>query len=587
MPLRTDATRGILPMARFRAWPAYALLITAVAVAPVRALPPRDELLRLVPEDVGFCLVVQDLRGHLDKVLASPCVAQWRASPLGQTVAGAPETQKLLATAAYFRERLKIDWNSLRNDILGDAVVLAYWPGPDGKEERERGVALVRAGNVPALVTLMERLNTAQKEAGTPIRTRPYKGGEYVCWGEDKGAIYYYLRGPVLAVSQHEETLHRIIERDRAAAKDEEPALTGRLRRLGLDKNLAALWINPRAFEAEIERKAAQAGGPEAFVLNSLLTYWKSLDGIALFGTVGQTDLELGLTILVNPERLPAPARKLLVKEIRPSALWRYFPDNALLAVGGRVDAVALTELVSGFLPEETRKTLGETIHRGADAVIDKDVMRDVLPRLGPDWGFCLLAPPQASKCWVPHLVAALRIQPGDRDPPLDRVALEALNTLSILGVLSYNAGHVDQISLKTVLWDKIEIKYLANDKRFLAGFQPAYALKEGFLVLASSPDAIRAFRAIPSSAPAGIPGEIPILRVSFGEIRRYLKERAGDLVPYLAEKDGVSKEEAGRRLGAVTSALELVDRLEVSQRSSTNQVTLILRLRPAQPLSK
>ena len=35
---------------------------------------PRDELLRLVPADVGFCLVLEDLRGHGKAFAESPFV---------------------------------------------------------------------------------------------------------------------------------------------------------------------------------------------------------------------------------------------------------------------------------------------------------------------------------------------------------------------------------------------------------------------------------------------------------------------------------------------------------------------------------
>src|ERR1700730_7734355 len=61
------------------------------------ALTPRDELLRLVAEDVGFCLVIDDLRGHGTALADSPFVKQFRASPLGAKVLLAEETQKLSA----------------------------------------------------------------------------------------------------------------------------------------------------------------------------------------------------------------------------------------------------------------------------------------------------------------------------------------------------------------------------------------------------------------------------------------------------------------------------------------------------------
>ena len=48
------------------------LLLSSVFVlaAPARAAEPANELLRLVPEDVGLCLVIQDLRSHSADLLA-------------------------------------------------------------------------------------------------------------------------------------------------------------------------------------------------------------------------------------------------------------------------------------------------------------------------------------------------------------------------------------------------------------------------------------------------------------------------------------------------------------------------------------
>ncbi len=575
-------TRGLFGRGRLRAV-LWALLATAVPVVPAWALSPRDELLRLVSDDVGFCLVVQDLRGHVNQLLQSPFVAKWRTSPIGEAVAKAREIQKLEGVEEYFRTHFQIDWTTLRDDIIGDAVVLAYWPGPEGKPDQDQGVALVRAGNAQTLAALMARLNQAQAET----QVRKHEDVEYVYWSKGQSPTFYYLHGPLLAITQKEEALWRIMDRDRLAPPTAEPAVTAHLRRLGVENALAALWINPRAFEPEIQRKAAQANGPEAFVLKTVLTYWQALDGIALYGTLQKADLELGMVIQARPERLPAAAQRLLVQEIRPSDLWRYFPENALLAVAGRVDAVAVAELVGSFLPGEVRATVREAIDRGPGAVLGKrDVVGEVLPCVGPDWGFCVLAPPATEDVWVPSVLAALRIQPGNKGVRLDQAALQALNTLSIAAVISYNAGHKDLITLQAEMQDKVQVNYLANEKLFLPGFGPAYALKDGYLVVASSPAAIRSFRAAPAPA-AGSTKEILLLRMALGEVRRYLKDRATALAPFLAEKSQVPADEVRRHLNGLVNALDLLDRLEVCQRAAGAQVALILRIRPSQPLAK
>jgi hypothetical protein len=559
------------------------LLAATVPALPAWALAPRDELLRLVSEDVGFCLVVQDLRGRVDEFLHSPFVARWRASPLGQAVARAKETQKLESVEEQIRTLLHIDWATLRDDIVGDAVVLAYWPGSEGNPDRDQGVALVRARNAQTLAALMTRLNQTQPQ----MEVRKRGEVEYVYWPKGENPTFYYLNGPLLAISPKEEVLWRIIDRDRLASSTAEPAITAHLRRLGVEKALAVLWINPRAFEPEIQRKASQAGAAEAFVLNAVLSYWKALDGIALYGTLHKTDLELGMVVQVRPERLPPAAQKLLVREVRPSDLWRYFPENALLAVAGRIDAVALAELVGSFLPGEARAALRETVERGPGAVLGKrDVAGEVLPCIGPDWGFCVLPPPATGEVWVPAVLAALRIQPGDKGVPLDQAALQALNTVSQLAVISYNAKHQDLITIQTEMQGKVQVTYLANDKLFLPGFAPSFALKDGYLVVASSPAAIRAFQAAPAPA-AGSPKEVPLLRMALGEVRRYLKDRATDLAPFLAEKSQGSPEEVRRHLNELAGALDLFERLEVCQRGSGAQVSLLVRIRPSQPFAK
>src|SRR5262249_48213497 len=122
---------------------------------PVSAQTSRDGLLRLVPEDVGICLVIQDLRGHKKAFLGSAFVEKFRASPFGGVLRNPPEPRKLMEAEQFFQDRFKIDWPRLLDDILGDTVVLAYWPGPPGKPEQEQGMILVRAHDAQLLAGLI------------------------------------------------------------------------------------------------------------------------------------------------------------------------------------------------------------------------------------------------------------------------------------------------------------------------------------------------------------------------------------------------------------------------------------------------
>src|ERR1700704_2666136 len=51
---------------------------------PPSAAPPRDEILRLVPDDAGLCLLVQNLRDQFDRFHQSPFADRMAASPIGR-----------------------------------------------------------------------------------------------------------------------------------------------------------------------------------------------------------------------------------------------------------------------------------------------------------------------------------------------------------------------------------------------------------------------------------------------------------------------------------------------------------------------
>src|SRR5437879_6210071 len=144
---------------------------------------PRDELLRLVPDDTGFCLVVQDLRDQLARLQRSPFAARFAASPFGRGVLGAPEAKKLAELDRQLTTALNLTWAQLRDDVLGDAVVLAYTPGPPGHPEQEQGLWLIHARRPDRLAALVGRLNDLQRQSGevTAVEPREHRGQTYYC----------------------------------------------------------------------------------------------------------------------------------------------------------------------------------------------------------------------------------------------------------------------------------------------------------------------------------------------------------------------------------------------------------------------
>jgi hypothetical protein len=582
---------AIMPQfARIRLRSVVGILLGAVIVAQAtaaRAASPRDELLRLVPEDVGFCLVIQDLRGQLDSFLNSRFYERFRSSPLYRTLRHGPDADQFVAAQKQLLEALHTSWPELRDEIFGDAVVISYRPALGKDKKPEQGLILVRARKADLLRELVNRLNDVQANE-IKIDKRSHAGAEYFQRDDARGTHFVYVRGSLLALSPNEDALEQLIDRDQAAAGAGVPPLVQQLEKLGAAEALATLWINPRIFEAEMERHAEHARGSDAILHRAIMTYWKALEGIALSFSLEPQGAELRLTFRTEPKRLPEPARQFLTAETKPSELWSRFPENAILTVAGRMNTGEWNSFLGTFMDPKSRGDLRDQLNRKASAALGDNVVDDILPFLGPDWGFCIAAPPGGRPEWFPHMAWALRVQRGKTNPPVDQSLVNMLKAFAGIMVFAYNMNHAgdDELALRSLKRDGAEINYLKNDKQFPPGFQPAFGLKDGYLIIASSPQAIDALGRAGATTKA-MPAGVPLLRLSVVQLSRFLEERKDILADHIAEKHRITKEEASRHLNFVREALALFESVEFSQQPSVDRISLALRVRTADPLKR
>lgn len=560
-------------------------LVVFLLASAVSAESPREELLRLLPDDVGFCVVLQDLRGHRERLAASPFVADLLNSPLAAVVRSSPEMQQLLALEKVLKQ-LGIDWRKLRDEVLGDAIVLAYRPPAPQQPTREMELALLHARDPKVLADLLTRLNETQKQSGElkDLQTREHAGRKYHRRVEARQESFYYLRGPILAVSSREAAMRAVIDAENAAGTGEAP-VAKQFRLLGADAAPVAFWLNPRAFDAEMEIKAAAAQGAEAAFLTPFLRCWKALEGVAV--TTGwNREFEVAVTLRGRLEGLPESVRGFLPKAGPPSTLWARFPDDALFAAAGRLELPALFDLFGEFATREDRAAFEYELQRTFGAVLDRDVVKELLPYLGPDCGVCVSAPTADGKGWFPHVLLATRVERAPGEKTAGASVLELLNAYVMATALHHNRTNKDLVRLKRLLVGEVEIKYLVSEERFLPGLQPAFAVADGHLLLASSPEAIQAFlRASPRNAEAK--NETPLARMSLKALRQYVLDWRTPLTTAAAERNRLSPEETGRRLDNLLMGLALVNRLELTQRAEPGRATWTLRLQTSRPLTR
>src|SRR5262249_30085346 len=191
-----------------------------------------------------------------------------------------------------------------------------------------------------------------------------------------------------------------------------------------------------------------------------------------------------------------------------------------------------------------------------------------------PDWGVSISA--AANPGDFPHMIAALAVRPGDKN--VDQAILQALHGFAVSSVFAYNLSQTsDPIHLKWMHQDAIKVGYLVHDKLFPRGLQPALALKDGYLLLASHPDAIRNFRKGAGSPPPTT--EALCVRISLTEVSKLVRQHHHLIAAFLADKNGIPPATAGEIIDGILAIVAPFDRLTISERTGDGQISMILRL--------
>jgi hypothetical protein len=561
-----------------------ALLLT-LTIGGAAIAAPRDEALRLVPDEMSFCVVVQGVRERAKAVGADSFVSRVAAMPFLKAKLDSPEFKKLLDVEQYLLKELQITPEQLRDELLGDAVVFAYRQGPSGKPEQEQGLFLIHAHDAELLVKVVERLNQFQKKTGElkELRTERHRDQEYIRRVKGKGqpeSEFYFIHGNLIAFSQQESAIKAALDREHTAppAAKETPEWARLQARLGLEKALAALLVNPRRFDAEIAVQEDAAKGPERSFLREFRKYWRACDGLGLYLDLDAHG-ELGLAITARADALPKAARQFFVEAGKPSELWKVIPDDALFALAARTDPSLLAEMLSEFGGETGLKEVRAAAEAGLRPFLPaKGGLDALLKGLGPDWGLWVAPPAATDKTWVPQTVLALKVRKSDDGAAAETTVSNAVQFLFVAAQF----GSKTPMRVETIKQDGLEIKALSNDALFPAGFRPSFAVKEGYILFAGSPEAIKRF-AVPEKAP--VPAdEAPLLRVSAAAWRLYLTEHKDALAEFLGKMNGVPAKDVAAQIEAVAANLGPFDRLEIVVKSKPDLATIIVRIKTAKP---
>ncbi|HEV3438017.1 MAG TPA: hypothetical protein VG122_11700 [Gemmata sp.] len=571
---------------------ALAAAISLSATGAATAASPRDEVLRVAPADAAIFILVQNARGHYHNLSESPFVEWFPTTTIGKQLLESIDLKQLRASGAMIFSELGTTPTALLEDVLGEATAFAYSPASPDRPNDERALILIRPRKPDALAKILDKMNDLQTRSGEvkAIVRKEHAGATYhERQKPGSGSEFYCFRGDVFAFSSIESEIKAFIDRDKAAAlvTEKPPELLDRMTKLGIADAAGVILINPRALDAEVKAKVAGAKPDEKRFLSRFAEIWSSLDSAAIYLTLDK-NLELGVSVRFQPGKLPADAKKWLTGTRNVTTAECLIPNGALFGFAAQVRATELIELIASLAPLEPGKPdVKAWITLALGPIVGRDKLPLVLDALGPNWA--VWAEPPTKDGVLPTFVAAVEINgEGETRAKAEKALLQAVEFGFQTARVAYNTKHTDQqIEVKKEKDPRsgAAITTLVNDK-FPPGFSPSFALVGGYLVIATSPDAIKRFEVpgLKNSPPTGFS---TVAKFSGTQSRAYLLAHGPELAKFLADL-GVGPEKTLReQLDGLTSVLELIDSADIITRGDENGMRLAVRINLAKPLKK
>ncbi len=558
------------------------LVLFAFLAHSASAASPREELLRVAPPDAALLLLVQNANDRVQNIEQSPFAKWFPQSALGKQILSGVDLKQAQSSLAPIFAALEIKPEELLADVFGEAVAFAYTPTPNDDPKGERAVVIVRPRKPETLARLVAKLNEIQLAGGEvkAVLSRRHNGEEYFERQKPGGTSdFYCFRGSVFAFSGTEPDIQAIIDRDKA---DKPSVLPAKLAKLGVEKSFVVALINPRSFDAEVKAKAAKAKGADRVLLERFQEIWLALDSAAISLDL-DAGLEAGVSLQFQPNKLPVAARTWLTGVRQNAAIWQAIPESALFALAGNVRIAEAIESLGSLAAADGANPLKTAAEQLLGPVFGKDKLPQVLAALGPQWAFWIEQP--SGNGFLPEGVAVVQI---DSTGPKGKAAAREISRAVGFGFntarIAYNATHTDQIEIDELDDGGVLITSLVNEKGFPAGFRPSYAFKAGYLLVATSPEAIQRFQ---EPKPGIAKPEATLSRVSGAAIRVYLHTHREKLAKFLAAAGQGNEADVLKQFEQLATVLELVDRLEIVTRGDEGGIRLSARIQFAKPLRK
>ena len=587
--------------------------LVSASAAVVDEPAPSDALLKFVPADAGLILTIDRLREHSEEILGSRLARDVQELPAFKTWLDTDKVRDLLRSRGRIEEFFQTTLGEFRDEVLGDAVVLALRLPPEKSADpvEARGLLVLRARDPKLLNRMVDLVNTTQERNGeiaelsehkrgaTVYHTRTFHAGD----GHPPESFVIFPDG-TFAFSNDEHLIHEVVDRKTAAVASSSIGSVAdregfKLMSAGLpSRAVCRLFVDPKVALRLLGGLPAKSSDDDRGAPAMLGRYLDDLDFIGAGLVVDDRGIKLHAIQAFEAEKFRESTAPLVAEPSvdRPGTRLYAVPDSATALVALGVDFPTVYRLLVGLVPAADRHKIPKIEALASGLSLGLDLRRQVLPALGPRV-VAYLEPPNRSSAKAkneaglggfsfPFVVAAEIDDEADADPDADcapavAAAIDnALNT--VLTVVSLDEKRVPaDARVETRDVDRIAVKSLNASSPF------AYAVDRPGrrLILGSSAEAVARYLEAGSNPKAGARFKA-IQAVAFPDCDAYacldLAAIHGLAVQYrdrfiesTAKKERRSSADVGRDLDQVLGIVQLFDAAFFSTRVDAKNAAL------------
>jgi hypothetical protein len=366
------------------------LALSLLVATPVRGERPADLILKLVPPDSALTFAVEDLRGN---------ARAFNGSPMAESLRKLPTVKDWLASDRFrgFKQAMKtveqvlgVNVATVRDELLGEAVVLSLRLPPGDRPEQARGLLLSRVHDLALLGRLIEGLNASSLKNGEleRVSTRERSGVTYHVRefrpGMRVNEYYTTLGDRVFAWSNSEDLIRGVIDRQAGESSGlaDSPDFQ-KVRQRMPERAVMSLFVDPRFVERLMASAPHSADAGEERVL---ALFGRYLTAVRYFGAAVEwrDGFVLHTEEVVDASRLSPALSRWAGQTAAPAAALHRIPSTALAMATAHVDFGILLDGVDALIPKADHPKLDNLILALDGLLLGLDLRTALIPHLGP-----------------------------------------------------------------------------------------------------------------------------------------------------------------------------------------------------------